>query len=199
MARHVALLLPGLTIHIFPGPGPRLDAPANDTPYGALFMARDPRRYLTAQQALARAAGRPYDPHRLEIFEALLTELNNSSLAEIVDPAQSGVARENFAFFEAYFSNYIEGTTFTVEEAEDIVFHGQIVENRNEDSHDILKTCGQEAGRVERQGKSREAHPLVAALSRIQRGSAAFDYAQTRSLLRGDLARCNAFQEDLRS
>jgi hypothetical protein len=95
---------------------------------------------LTARQALARAAGRPYDPHRLEIFEALLTELNNSSLAEIVDPAQSGVARENLAFFEAYFSNCTEGTTFTVEEAEDIVFHGQIVENRSEDSHDILGT-----------------------------------------------------------
>jgi Fic family protein len=52
----------------------------------------------------------------------------------------SGVARENFAFFEAYFSNYIEGTTFTVEEAKDIIFHGQIVENRSEDSHDVLGT-----------------------------------------------------------
>src|SRR5437879_9705302 len=29
-----------------PGPGPRLDAPANDAPYGALFLASDPRRYL---------------------------------------------------------------------------------------------------------------------------------------------------------
>jgi hypothetical protein len=68
-------------------------------------------QHLTARQALARAAGRPYDPHRLEIFEALLTELNRSSLAEVADPAQSGVARENFAF-----------------------------ENRSEDSHDILGT-----------------------------------------------------------
>jgi hypothetical protein len=38
------------------------------------------------------------------------------------------------------FSNYIEGTTFTVEEAEEIVFHGQMVENRSEDSHDVLGT-----------------------------------------------------------
>lgn len=29
--------------------------------------------------------------------------------------------------FEAYFSSYIEGTTFTVEEAENIAFHGQII------------------------------------------------------------------------
>jgi hypothetical protein len=33
----------------------------------------------------------------------------------------SVVAREDFAFFEAYFSNYIEGTTFEVEEAESII------------------------------------------------------------------------------
>jgi Fic/DOC family len=206
--------LPGLTIHVLPGPGPRHDLPANDAPYGNLFLASDPRRYLenltrgrgwssrvlpqevveasldrllmiggerrlnqlrdqarevsqvlsyqtqfkrldtlisallgtqaakhlTARQALARAAGRPYDPHRLEIFEALFTELNRSSLTEMADPAPSGLARENFAFFEAYFSNYIEGTTFTVEEAEHIVFHGQIIENRSEDSHDVLGT-----------------------------------------------------------
>ncbi|MGH9772265.1 MAG: hypothetical protein ACRD4Q_11295 [Candidatus Acidiferrales bacterium] len=209
-----SLKLPGLTIHVLPGHGPRRDPAANDAPYGALFMSSDPRRYLenlnrgrgwsarllpqaaieasldrvlmiggehrlhqlreqarevahslgyqaqfkrldtligallgsqaakhlTARQALARAAGRPYDPQRLEIFEALFTELNRSLLVEIADPAPSGVARENFAFFEAYFSNYIEGTTFTVEEAENIVFHGQIVENRSEDSHDVLGT-----------------------------------------------------------
>jgi hypothetical protein len=392
------LKLPGLTVHVLPGPGPRRDAPANDTPYGALFMASDPRRYLenltrgrgwsvrvlpqeaieasldrilmvggerrlnqlrdqarevaqdlgyqaqfkrldtligallgtqaakhlTARQALARAAGRPYDPHRLEIFEALFTELNRSSLTEIADSASSGVARENFAFFEAYFSNYIEGTTFTVEEAEEIVFHGQIVENRSEDSHDILGTfnaaalapwrdqpprtaddflywlrsvnalvmqkradkkpgewkdkanqagstffvmpdlvpgtlregfsrvealahplaraimtmfvvtevhpfldgngrtarlamnCALSAARLSRiiiptvyredyllplkaLSHHREAQPLVAALSRIQRWSAAFEYARPRPDVRNELARCNAFQEDLRN
>jgi hypothetical protein len=73
-------------------------------------------------------------------------------LTELADPAPSGVAGENFASFEAYFSNYIEGTTFTVEEAEDIVSNGQIVENRSEAlSH------------------HREAQSLVAALSRISR------------------------------
>jgi hypothetical protein len=393
-----AIKLPGLTVHVHPGQGPRRDAPANDAPYGALFLASDPRRYLenltrgrgwsdrvlpqeaieasldrllmvggerrlnqlrdqarevaqvlgyeaqfkrldtligallgtqaakhlTAAQALARAAGRPYDPHRLEIFDALFIELNRSSLAETVDPAPSGTSRENFAFFEAYFSNYIEGTTFTVEEAEDIVFHGQIVESRAEDSHDILGTfnaaalapwrdqpprtaddflywlrsvnalvmqkradkkpgewkdkanqagstyfvvpelvpgtlregfariealthplaraimtmfvvtevhpfldgngrtarlamnCLLSAGRFSRiiiptvyredyllplkaLSHHREAQPLIASLGRIQRWSAAFDYARPRSEVRGDLARCNAFQEDLRN
>jgi len=392
------LKLPGLTVHVLPGAGPRRDAPANDAPYGALFMSSDPRRYLenltrgrgwsarvlpqeaieasldrvlmvggehrlnqlrdqarevadalgyqaqfkrldtligallgsqaakhlTAHQALARAAGRPYDPQLLETFEALFSELNRSALTEITDPAPPGVARENFAFFEAYFSNYIEGTTFTVEEAEGIVFHGQIVENRSEDSHDILGTFNAAAlapwrdqppqtaddflywlrsvhalvmqkradkkpgewkdkpnqagstffvmpelvpgtlregfsrvealvhplaraimtmfvvtevhpfldgnGRTARLAMNcvlsaerlsriiiptvyredyllplkalshhREAQPLMAAMSRIQRWSAAFDYARTRSALRDELARCNAFQEDLRN
>ena len=206
--------LPGLTIHVVPGPGPHLDTHPSDSPYGALYLASDPRRHLenltrgrgwsdrvlhqqvveesldrvlmiggerrlnqlrdqardiadglgyqtqfkrldglvgallgtqqaknlTAKQALARAAGRPYDPLRLEIFDALFAALNAGAQADIPDPAPTGVARENFAFFEAYFSNYIEGTTFTVEEAENIVFRGQIIENRSEDSHDVLGT-----------------------------------------------------------
>jgi hypothetical protein len=45
----------------------------------------------------------------------------------------------------------------------------------------------------------REAQPLVAALSRIQRWSGAFEYARPRSGVRDQLGRCNAFQEDLRN
>jgi hypothetical protein len=392
------LKLPGLTVHVLPGPAPQREGATKDTPYGALFLASDPRRYLenltrgrgwstlalpqeeveasldrvlmvggerrlnqlrdqarevaralgydaqfkrldaligallgthaakhlTARQALARAAGRPYDPHRLDIFDALFTELNRSSLAEVSDAAPSGIARENFAFFEAYFSNYIEGTTFTVEEAESIVFDGQIIENRNEDSHDILGTFNaatvspwrdqpprtaddflywlrsvnalvmqkradrkpgewkdkpNQAGSTYfvapelvpgtlREGFSRiealasplaraimtmfvvtevhpfidgngrtarlamncvlsaeqhsriviptvyredyllplkalshqrEAQPLVASMSRAQRWSAAFDYSRPRAQVRVELARCNAFEEDLRN
>jgi hypothetical protein len=392
------LKLPGLIVKVLPGAEARKRPPPSDTPYGALFLASDPRRYLenlsrgrgwsahvlpqeaieaaldrmlmvggerrlnqlrdqarevaedmgfnpqfkrldtligallgtqaakhlTARQALARAAGRPYDPHRLDIFDALFTELNRSSLVEIPDPASSGAARENFAFFEAYFSNYIEGTTFTVEEAEDIVFHGQIVENRSEDSHDVLGTfnaaalapwrdqpprtaddcllwlrsvnalvmqsrldkrpgewkdkpnqagstlfvvpelvpgtlregferigalthplakaimamfvvtevhpfidgngrtarlvmnCMLSAQQLSRMmiptvyredyllplkalSHHREPQPLIAALSRIQRWSAAFDYARPRADVRDQLSSCNAFQEDLRN
>jgi hypothetical protein len=106
---------------------------------GALLGTHE-SKYLTAKQALARAAGRPYDPDRLAIFDALFRALNQATLVNIEDPAPTGIAREDFAFFEAYFSNYIEGTTFEVEEAEAIIFDGKIIENRNEDSHDILGT-----------------------------------------------------------
>ena len=46
----------------------------------------------------------------------------------------------NVAFFEAYFSNYIEGTEFEVDEAEGIVFDHRIPEHRPEDAHDVLGT-----------------------------------------------------------
>jgi hypothetical protein len=104
------------------------------------FLGTNEATALTAKQAIARAAGRPYDPARLEIFDSLFTTLNQAVFDDITDPAPTGVARENFAFFEAYFSNYIEGTTFEVEEAEAIIFDGKIIENRNEDSHDLLGT-----------------------------------------------------------
>ena len=47
---------------------------------------------------------------------------------------------KNKAFFEAYFSNYIEGTTFEVDEAEQIIFDKKIPANRTEDAHDVAWT-----------------------------------------------------------
>ena len=44
------------------------------------------------------------------------------------------------AFFEAYFSNWIEGTEFELDEAEEIVFERQLPEQRIEDAHDVLGT-----------------------------------------------------------
>ena len=55
-----------------------------------------------------------------------------------LDPASASFALQ--AFYEAYFSNYIEGTTFTVDEARSIVFEGRPIPNRAADSHDVLGT-----------------------------------------------------------
>lgn len=46
----------------------------------------------------------------------------------------------NKAFFEAYFSNYIEGTIFEIDEAENIIFDKKIPNDRPIDAHDILGT-----------------------------------------------------------
>lgn len=48
--------------------------------------------------------------------------------------------RRNAAFFESYFSNFIEGTEFDVGEAQRIVFDGYRPEHRIADTHDILGT-----------------------------------------------------------
>jgi hypothetical protein len=110
-----------------------------DATVGALLGTHAAKK-LRARDALARAAGRPYDPDCAELFDVLFAALHQTTFEQLPDPARTPRAVENFAFFESYFSNYIEGTTFTVDEAEEIVFHGRIIERRSEDSHDVLGT-----------------------------------------------------------
>jgi hypothetical protein len=110
-----------------------------DSLVGAM-LGTHPAKVLGSRLALARAHGLPYDPRRVELFERVAAQLRNQEFADVPEPARKGSPREMFAFVESYFSNYIEGTTFTVEEAEDIVFNGRIIPNRSEDSHDVKGT-----------------------------------------------------------
>jgi hypothetical protein len=88
----------------------------------------------------ARARGNAYDPERLQLFERLKKALEERS--PLVRPViDAGSARYRYLpFFEAYFSNYIEGTRFSVDEAIDIALHERIPPNRPADAHDILGT-----------------------------------------------------------
>ena len=106
---------------------------------GALLGTRG-QRELRSRRALARAAGKPYDSSRLELFDALFSHLKANVMPQVRDRAATGPALENFAFYESYFSNYIEGTTFLVSEAEQIIFEGKMIPNRSQDSHDVLST-----------------------------------------------------------
>lgn len=90
--------------------------------------------------ARARAAGRPFDPDRIRLFETLFGALRETVPAQRPVHRRSGEANTSLAFFEAYFSNFIEGTEFTVEEAEEIVFGGVIPPQRPDDARDILGT-----------------------------------------------------------
>jgi hypothetical protein len=91
---------------------------------------------LTSKTGIARKMGKPYDPDRLELFEILHRALYETSPIIRHTNTTSNV----FSFYEAYFSNFIEGTEFAVNEAEDIIFAGQIPNNRPADAHDILGT-----------------------------------------------------------
>lgn len=88
----------------------------------------------------ARAAGQPFDPDRVVLFENLFGALRATIPAPRPASAQTGTAIANLAFFEAYFSNFIEGTEFSVGEAREIVFEGAIPAERPEDAHDVLGT-----------------------------------------------------------
>jgi len=88
----------------------------------------------------ARAQGWPYDPKRLELFSILFSRLQSSALPTLLESQHTDEERRLFAFFEAYFSTYIEGTVFELNEAKEIVFDHIIPQQRPTDAHDILGT-----------------------------------------------------------
>lgn len=94
---------------------------------------------LKSDVATARAAGRPFDPRRVDLFTTLHEELMKTDAPIRPDRSVRGEGI-NLPFFEAYFSNFIEGTEFEVSEAAAIVFEGRIPEQRPADAHDILGT-----------------------------------------------------------
>jgi len=87
----------------------------------------------------ARLVGRPFDQHRLEMMEGLVEVLSARAPRPVSmtgDPASWAW----LPFFEAYFSNFIEGTEFGVEEARRIAVDGDLAADRPADAHDIAST-----------------------------------------------------------
>lgn len=89
--------------------------------------------------ARARADGEPFDTSCLERMQLLFADLRNP-IPAVLDSFTAGDHIKNKAFFDAYFSNYIEGTMFEVDEAEEIIFDRKIPANRPKDAHDIAGT-----------------------------------------------------------
>ncbi len=102
---------------------------------GALLGTREDE--LRTPAARARRAGLGYDGDRLRLFETLRSELARQELSRRAAPEDP---KRLFAFFEAYFSNWIEGTVFEIEQAEEIVFEGRIPTQRPADAHDVQGT-----------------------------------------------------------
>lgn len=95
---------------------------------------------MVSQSGKMRKIGKPYDPERVALFQKLFEALASSPPVFRIASKSTQSAMINLAFFEAYFSNFIEGTEFAVDEAEDIIFHGNIPITRPEDAHDIIGT-----------------------------------------------------------
>jgi Fic/DOC family/Protein of unknown function (DUF1488) len=113
-------------------------ATALDDMIGTLLGTR--HAPLTSPTARARARGISFDPRRLETFQKLHDALRQFPPEPVRPYRPTRRAATIQAFFEAYFSNFIEGTEFAVEEARAIVFDGVIPRNRPADAHDVIGT-----------------------------------------------------------
>ena len=76
----------------------------------------------------------------MELFEELFRELKKREFINRIEKNTTVKSFKNFAFFESYFSNYIEGTVFEIEEAKEIIETNKPLPARNNDSHDVLGT-----------------------------------------------------------
>lgn len=94
---------------------------------------------LVSPLLAARLAGTPFDGHRVTMIEHLVDVLTERP--PVPRPVTTPLGRWDWLpFFEAYFSNFIEGTRFEVDEARRIAVDGIPFAGRLEDAHDVAAT-----------------------------------------------------------
>lgn len=103
-------------------------------------LSTHPSDILQTEKLRASASGTPYDHQRLDLFGALATALGDLSPQPLPLRVEDEARRTLLPFYEAYFSNYIEGTEFTLDEAASIVLDHHFPSDRPQDAHDILGT-----------------------------------------------------------
>jgi fido (protein-threonine AMPylation protein) len=95
---------------------------------------------LTHRQDIARVAGAPVDAVRLRLFEQLASWLADQPPNLALEQPELAERRLLLPFYEAYFSNFIEGTEFTLDEAARIALDGRLSVDRPQDAHDVSGT-----------------------------------------------------------
>ena len=106
---------------------------------GAALGSRDDVAVVGAPLR-SRVAGQPIDGERVELFREFAGWLADQPPNLLMDDPALSDRRRLLPFYEAYFSNFIEGTEFTLDEAADIVFEHETPANRPADAHDVLAT-----------------------------------------------------------
>ena len=91
-------------------------------------------------QGQARAEGHPVDTACIDRVVKLVSFLQARAPYTVPNADPTPERARAGAFIEAYFSNFIEGTEFAIDEAAAIIFEGRVPETRPEDGHDILGT-----------------------------------------------------------
>ncbi len=131
---------------------------------GSLLGTGEARLVTAAGRARGRRA--PFDATRVELFEQLHGALAGHIAVDRPEPPDPNRV---FAFFEAYFSNFIEGTEFDVAEAEAIVFRGEVPDERPEDAHDVIGTFAAATEPGLRARVPADAEDLATLLQRLNR------------------------------
>jgi hypothetical protein len=99
------------------------------------------QQVITSSRALAaRQASLPYDQDRLQLFRQVADGLRDSAPQNRSVPDPRDPRYTHLPFFEAYFSNFIEGTEFELDEAVAVVYDGTQIPGRADDSHDLVGT-----------------------------------------------------------
>lgn len=161
--REIRRRLP-VVAHALRVPGTQLEAV--DSLIGAALGTRPaPGRGPLA----ARSRGLPYDQARIATFERLVEALLDRPVTDVVALEDTADRRRFLPFFEAYFSNFIEGTEFSPSEARDIVGSGVPPADRPADGHDVLATYRLLADET---ALGAEPPTTAAALERLQRWNA---------------------------
>ncbi|MBI1891156.1 MAG: Fic family protein [Burkholderiales bacterium] len=119
---------------IAPALGRTREAALFDKMIGNLLGTRPDHR---ASSVRAQHVALGIDHARMALFDRLADTLRKATLPHMSDSLKSPDAKTHFAFLESYFSNFIEGTKFSVNEAINIALRQQIAASRPKDSHDI--------------------------------------------------------------
>jgi hypothetical protein len=118
-----------------------------------------------SERLAARVAGVPYDAHVVQRLEAVLGAV--SRLAPQPRAASGTPERWRWLpFFEAYFSNFIEGTEFGVDEALRIAIDGWVPPARSADAHDVAATYRLTSDTADRRRVAASSNELIGLLQR---------------------------------
>jgi len=148
---------------IAPMLGLEQEAETLDGLLGALLGTRSVS--VVSPELSARMRGAGFDSARVGTFDQLVTEITTAA-PPVPLPSAGGSREHVLPFVEAYFSNFIEGTEFTFDEAAAIVYDGTDPEARPADAHDIRGTFEIAADPVEMRRTPMSGDDLIELLQR---------------------------------
>ncbi len=124
----------------------------------------EPPRKQSGPLLRAFREGKAWDERRLELFATAASGLATMSATDVPEWLPAAVPPGELPFYEAYFSNYIEGTEFTIDEARTIVETQVPPVDRPGDGHDILGTYRCVVDPVARSATSEDVDDLLSYL-----------------------------------